>query len=308
MKPEHTIWLQLNCSNIIFDEPMQKHTSFNIGGCADAFIKVSSIDELKNIIVWAKKNKIFYFVIGGGSNILIKDNGIRGVVIFLKFLNKIKEYEKKESSVLVNAEAGAKLSALCRFAEKKGYKGMSFAAGIPGSVGGAIIGNAGSFSDSISDVIKNVTILNAGLNKECEIEIIDKKDINFSYRKSGFKKDSIVLSACFEFELSNSEEIKKESKTILEIKKEKQPQKVFCAGSFFKNPDNEKAAGELIELAGFKGMKAGDAQVSDKHANFIINKGGAKASDVIELANIIKKTVKDKFNIMLEPEVKIIGD
>ncbi len=304
MKDEYKKWIKANCEKAVFDEPMHKHTSLKVGGAADAFITPLSLEELKKIALWAKKNNIFYFIIGSGTNIIVKDNGIRGIVISLKFFNKIQKIEKKEDNVTIIAEAGAKLSALCRFAERNGYKGMTFAEGIPGTVGGAIFGNAGTSSGEMKDVVKDITFLN-----DCgEIETIEKEKINFSYRNSGIKNSFIILSGSFGLEISNSDEIKKENKKIIEIRKKKQPQGVLSAGSFFKNSKNGKSAGELIDKAGLKGLSHKGAQISDKHANFIINKGTAKASDLIELMNKAREIVKEKFNITLETEVKIIGE
>ena len=250
-------------------------------------------------------------VIGDGTNLLVKDNGIRGIVVVLaKYTKKFSKKTEKNREVIITAPAGTKLYELCSFAIKSGLGGMNYAVGIPGTVGGAITMNAGTAHGSTEDVLEDVLImLPDGKTKR-----INKSEINFSYRNLSFGKDikiyqgrPIILEGSFRLYPFDAATLKKEAEEILRIRNKKQPVSFPSAGSFFKNPEQGKAAGRLIEKAGLKGKKIGGAQVSEKHANFIINTGGASASDILGLMEFIQETVFKTFNIKLEPEVKIVG-
>ena len=296
--------------SVKFDEPMSNHTHFKVGGPADAFIAPESRDDLIQLAVWSAKKGIPLFIIGAGTNLLVKDSGIRGIVVVLtKCSEKISKKVENTREVIITAPAGIKLQELCSFAIKSGLGGMNYAIGIPGTVGGAITMNAGTTYGATSDVLDNVLImLPAGKTKR-----IIKSEMDFSYRNISFGKDikthqgrPVILEGSFHLYPFDAAILKKEAEEILRIRKRKQPVTLPSAGSFFKNPGQGKAAGRLIEKAGLKGKKIGGAQVSEKHANFIINTGGASASDILKLMVFIQETVFKTFNIELEPEVIIV--
>jgi len=251
-------------------------------------------------------------VIGDGSNLLVKDNGIPGIVILLtKCLNKIVFSGKEKEPVLVTAMAGVRTQALCRFAIEEGLSGMNFALGIPGTVGGAIMMNAGTLYGSVSDILDSVNIMTSSGT----MLKITKDEMAFSYRKLSWNKnltgqsegEPIIIDGCFRLSLSDPALLKKEAGRILKKRRENQPAEKPSAGCFFKNPPAGKTAGQLIDMSGLKGTRIGGAEISVKHANYIINTGKASASDILELMQLIQKKVFDRFNINLEPEVKIVG-
>jgi len=295
-----------------FDEPMSRHTYFRVGGPAEAFIVPESIEQLAKIISWSRDNGIPHIVIGNGSNLLVKDNGIPGIVILLtKCLNKIVFSGKETEPVLVTAMAGVSTQALCRFAIREGLSGMNFAIGIPGTVGGAIMMNAGTSYGSVSDILDSVNVM---ISSGAMLKI-PKEEMAFSYRKLSwninltdeYEGEPIIIDGCFRLCRSDPALLKKEAGRILKKRRENQPAEMPSAGSFFKNPPADKTAGQFIDMAGLKGIRVGGAEISAKHANFIVNTGGASASDILELMQLTQKKVFDKFNINLEPEVKIVG-
>jgi len=297
--------------SVKFDEPMSRHTHLKVGGPADAFIAPESREDLTQLVIWAGSKGIPLLIIGNGTNLLVKDNGIRGIVVVLaKCPKKIFKKSEDNREVIITAPAGAKLQELCSFAIKNGLGGMNYAVGIPGTVGGAITMNAGTAYGSTEDVLEDVLImLPDGKTKRT-----NKSEIEFSYRNISFGKDiksyqgrPIILEGSFRLYPFDAATLKKEAEEILRIRNKKQPVSFPSAGSFFKNPEQGKAAGRLIEKAGLKGEKIGGAQVSEKHANFIINTGSASASDILKLMAFIQKTVFKTFSIELEPEVKIVG-
>jgi len=299
-------------SCIGFDEPMSRHTYFRVGGPAEAFIVPENIKQLTEIISWSRDKGIPYIVIGDGSNLLIKDNGIPGIVILLtKCLDKIVFSGKEKEPVLVTAMAGVRTQTLCRFAIREGLSGLNFALGIPGTVGGAIMMNAGTSYGSVSDILDsvNVMISSGALLK------ITKEEMAFSYRKLSWNNNltnrcegaPIIIDGSFRLCLSDPVLLEKEAGKILKKRRENQPAEMPSAGCFFKNPPAGKTAGQLIDMAGLKGARIGGAEISAKHANYIINTGNASASDILDLLQLVQKKVFDRFNITLEPEVKIVG-
>jgi len=295
-----------------FDEPMSRHTYFRVGGPAEAFIAPENIGQLAEIISWSRDKDIPYIVIGGGSNLLVKDNGIPGIVILLtKCLNKIVFSGKEKEPVIVTAMAGVRTQTLCRFAIREGLSGMNFALGIPGTVGGAIMMNAGTSYGSVSDILDSVNVM---ISSGAMLKIT-KDDMTFSYRKLSWNKnltdqyeeEPIIIDGCFRLCPSDQVLLKKEAARILKKRRENHPAEMPSAGCFFKNPHADKTAGQLIDMAGLKGAMIGGAKISAKHANFIVNTGKASASDILELMQLAQKKVFDRFNINLEPEVKIVG-
>jgi len=277
------------------NEPLAKHTTFKIGGPADLFIEVTRETELIKLIKLIKKLKIPYFVLGGGSNILVADEGFRGIVI------KIANCEWRISNFRIIAGAGVSLGELVKLAAKNSLAGLEFAAGIPGTVGGAVRGNAGAWQQAIGDRVTRVKVLTpAG-----RVKWLKAADCQFSYRQSRFKKTKeVILEVELKLEKGDKKEIEAKIKENLG-KRASQP-KEPSAGCIFVNP-KPASAGELIEKCKLKGKKIGDAQVSPKHANFIVNLGKAKAQEVIKLIKLIKKKVKEKFGINLEEEICFLG-
>jgi UDP-N-acetylmuramate dehydrogenase len=254
-----------------------------------------------------KKQGVSYVVIGGGTNLLVRDGGFRGVVICLQRLGTIR-IEREYRSVggtfsVVYVEAGALLPKLLGFAMEQGLTGLEFAAGIPGTVGGAICMNAGTAAGEIGDVVDSVTLI----SPDGTLVTRGREEIGFGYRTSNIPAGHVVLDAKIILRHGDRERIKARVMEIQDTRKQRQPWGFPSAGSVFKNPQ-EEAAGKLIEAAKLKGKKVGDAQVSDKHANFIVNLGKAKAKDVVALMEIVKQTVLDVHGVRLEPEIKIIGE
>jgi len=306
-------WLKSRFGNTVkFDEPMSKHTSLRVGGPAQAFVAPENIEALKDLVTWSWQRKIPYLILGNGTNLLVKDRGITGVVIVLtQCLNTISQTDRNTHGIIITAMAGARMKTLCSFALKRGLEGMNFALGIPGSVGGGIMMNAGTSYGSMEDVLESINILlPAG-----EIRNINKQNLNFAYRKLSWNKENIeghpgqqvVLDGCFRLNPSDPEKLKIEAKKILETRWQRQPKGLPSAGCFFKNPVSGKTAGELIEMAGLKGKSMGGAKISSKHANFILNYHKACAADFLKLMELVEETVLKKFNVNLEREVKVVG-
>lgn len=277
---------------------LSEHTSFKIGGSAEIFVMPESKKALVNTVKSALEHGVNYFILGKGSNILVSDLGIEGAVIDTSKLNKI-----ERNNNIITCECGVSLIRLCNYAAENSLKGLEFAFGIPGSVGGAMIMNAGAYGGEISAVAKSAECLdNSGNNINLELSPSD-----FSYRSSIFKKkDLIVLSASFSLEKGDSECIRTSMNEFIKRRKEKQPLEYPSAGSTFKRPEGY-FAGALIEKNGFKGFSVGGAQVSEKHAGFIINKNRATEKDVSALIKIIQEKVLKNDGVLLEPEVIKVG-
>lgn len=287
---------------ILRNEPLSKYTTFKIGGPADLFIKVNNISELQKIIKLTKEQDIPFFILGKGSNLLVSDDGFRGIVIKLgREFNKISLLP--ENRILCGC--GAALNAACSFALKNNLSGLEFAWGIPGSCGGAVYMNAGAYNSDISNVMESCTFMTpAG-----EIKEITRENMEFSYRKSFFsEKDYIALSIILNLTPKNQDDIRNQMQENMTKRKLKQPLDFPNCGSVFKRPGNGYYAGALIEKSGLKGKSFGGAMVSPKHAGFIINTGKATCSDVANLINHIKKTVYDDSGVLLECEVKALGE
>lgn len=313
LDPETKEWLtRVFGGNVRFDELMSRHTSLGVGGPAEAFVAPENYDELVELVNWSRQRAVPYLVIGDGTNLLIKDSGLPGIVIVLtKCLNTISRVAKGDGSITVTAMAGVRMQSLCRFAIEQGLAGMNFALGIPGTVGGGIIMNAGTDRGSIGDVLDSIKVL----SPLGTVKTIGKDELNFAYRELSFRQGEmkvyhgqpIILDGSFRLQPKDSGKLKKEAELILAKRSKSQPTGSLSAGCFFKNPESGKTAGELIELAGLKGKRKGGAQISPKHANFIINTGQASASDFLVLMELVQETVTRMFKVDLEPEVKIVG-
>lgn len=285
---------------LLINEPIKRHTSFRIGGTVEYFIKPKNVFNLKQCLLLAASHNIPVTVIGRGTNLLVKDSGIPGLVIKLgKEFDYI--YISKET-VIVGASSS--LPAVAIKTMQSGLKGLEWAIGIPGSVGGAVVMNAGAHGYSVSEVVKYIKIL----SYTGEILEFSRDQMDFCYRGSIIKDRElgIILEAVFELKSENKYLIKERMKKYIAKRRIMQPRGYPNAGSIFKNPTGD-SAGRLIELAGCKGLKVGNAVVSEKHANWIINLGGASFEDVMTLIDIIKSRVKNKFDIYLQLEVRVLG-
>ncbi len=288
-------------AEVIKDAPMKKYTSFKCGGNASFLIIPDSADSLKSIIEFCHLKNVTPLIIGNGTNLLVTDNGISGVVI--KIGSKISKIELLDETTLY-CEAGASLKSICMFALENELSGLEFAYGIPGTLGGAVYMNAGAYGGEMKDVLYSCThIDNSGNFGE-----ISKENLNLGYRRSVYTDNSFtVISAVMKLNKADKKEIKAAMDDKLQKRKDKQPLEYGSAGSTFKRPEGY-FAGALIENCGLKGYTVGGAQVSEKHAGFVINKNNATSTDVINLIKDVQKIVYDKHGVMLETEVKIIGD
>ncbi|MBQ7959868.1 MAG: UDP-N-acetylmuramate dehydrogenase [Clostridia bacterium] len=290
----------LGKENVLRNEPMSHHTTFKIGGTADWFLTPRTEEQLSEVLKLLHKNNLSFFVLGNGSNLLVGDKGIRGVVLCL-----CKKMERIEAcGDEIYAEAGAILSRVSNVALAAGLEGTEFSSGIPGTVGGAVYMNAGAYEHEMKEIIKSVRYM----DMTGKIFESDCEECSFGYRTSKFSKgDYIVLGCTLKLRKGNPEEIRARIADYTQRRVSKQPLEKPSAGSTFKRPEGHFAGG-LIEKAGLKGYSIGGAQVSEKHAGFVINTGTATAKDVLDLIEFIKKTVFEKFGVELEPEVKLIGE
>ncbi|MCK4520300.1 UDP-N-acetylmuramate dehydrogenase [Candidatus Parcubacteria bacterium] len=285
---------------------LKNYTTFKIGGPAKYFYIAKTANDLIKAIKAVKELGLDFFILGKGSNILAADKGYDGLVIKIQSPNysKLFQIKTKFQNPKIYVEAGMPLSLLVSKTAEKGLTGMEWAIGIPGTVGGAIRGNAGAFEQSISDIVKKVKCLDI---KNLESKTLKNKDCKFKYRDSIFKhkKNLIILSAEIEMKKGDKKEIRKRAMENLKWRKHNQPLDFPSAGSIFQN-HKRHSAGWLIEQCGLKGKKAGKAQISKKHANFIVNLDNAKAEDVLKLINLAKKKVKQKFGIELKEEIEYL--
>ena len=287
-------------SQILVDESLKKHTSFGIGGSTSFYIFPNTDIELKNILRYSNSNKIKTFFIGSGSNLLVSDNGFDGIVISLK---KTFKNFKINNDLTATIGTGVMLGNMVKVLSKQSIKGLESLIGVPGTLGGALVMNAGAYGMEISNYLIDITVIKMdGTEKKYR-----KEDLEFSYRFSSIPKNEIIVEANFKFELGNINNINDQKVEASNQRKNKQPLKFRSAGSIFKNPSSDLAAGYLIDKSNLKGIRIGDAEISTKHANFIINHGTASSDNVLELIKLIKNTVKEKFNIDLKLEIKLLG-
>ena len=285
--------------NIYINEPMNKHTTFRIGGSADVLV-TPGVSETAEVLRLCKNHDIPVTIIGNGSNLLVGDQGIRGVVI---------EFGRPAEEIVIQGEqmhvtAGTMLSKAANEAAANGLSGLEFAAGIPGTVGGAVVMNAGAYGGEMKDVIRTVTVL----TKEGEKQTLTLEELDLGYRHSCIPENNyIVLSAELSLQKADTEQIRTVMADLRERRVTKQPLEYPSAGSTFKRPEGY-FAGKLIEDAGLRGFQVGGAQVSEKHCGFVINKGDATARDVRQLITDVQKKVYEEFHVQIEPEVKMIGE
>lgn len=289
----------LDEQQILIAEPMKKHTTFRVGGPADYFLCPENVEEVTGILHICREEGLPYFILGNGSNLLVSDQGFHGVVIQIyKNMNQVRIEGTK-----VTAQAGALLSLVAKKAAEAELTGMEFASGIPGTLGGASVMNAGAYGGEMKDILESVTILTT----EGEIRKLETSELQLGYRTSVIKeKGYLVLEAVLRLEHGEKEAIRKRMNELKEQRVTKQPLEYASAGSTFKRPEGY-FAGKLIEDAGLRGYRVGGAQVSEKHCGFVINTGDASADDVAALIKDVQKQVYEKFQVKLEPEVKFLG-
>ncbi len=287
---------------VLFDVPMSQYTSLGIGGAADVMAFPKDESDLKDLLSFANTKKFPLFILGGGTNLLVKDRGMDGIVVNMceGFKDIVWAGDDGDTKVVVGA--GVTLSLLLKRCKERGLSGLEFAAGIPGTVGGATIMNAGAYGSELSCVVEGVEVLNLKGKKS----FISAKDVGFSYRGSSLPEGSVVIRVHMSFKAEEASVIEEKIKEFRAKRETTSPIKCPSAGSIFKNPE-EGVAGRLIEEAGFKGVSVGDAEVSDVHANYIVNRGNAKAADVLGLMARIRDKVYSQTGISLEPEVKVVG-
>ncbi len=283
------------------EEPMSRHTTFRIGGNADIFVTPGSISEIEQILKCCEEQSVPYYVIGNGSNLLVGDGGIRGVVIQIGA--EFAEVEVGEDNTIW-VQAGCLLSKVASAAMEHALTGMEFAAGIPGTIGGAVMMNAGAYGGEMKDIIECVTVL----TPDGEVQIIPQDQMEFGYRESIIsKRNYIVLEAKLHLNKGVREEISMKMKELNEARRKKQPLEYPSAGSTFKRPEGY-FAGKLIMEAGLSGYRVGDAQVSEKHCGFVVNRGHATAEEVMMLINDVIHQVEEAHQVRLEPEIRKIGE
>ena len=286
--------------SILLDEPMSRHTTFRVGGPADFFVTPKAKEEVRDVIRICKEAGMPYYIIGNGSNLLVSDAGYRGVIVQIyKEMNEV-----KVEGDLVKAQAGALLSGIAAKALGAELSGFEFASGIPGTIGGACVMNAGAYGGEMKDVLESVTVLTG----EGKIIELGRNELELGYRTSVIaKKGYIVLGAVLKLERGDGEKIKTYLDELKEKRVTKQPLEYPSAGSTFKRPEGY-FAGKLIEDAGLRGFQVGGAQVSEKHCGFVINRDHATAADIMELMRQVQIRVKENSGVDLEPEVKRLGD
>lgn len=289
--------------DVLFDEPLSRHTSLGVGGEADAVVFPRNGEELTKILSCLEKEGTPFTPVGNGTNLIVRDGGYRGVVVSLKRFHNLGIKLDDGGKVSVHAEAGVPLAELVGLSLREGLTGVEFCAGIPGSVGGAIRMNAGAYGREIKDVVEAITLM----TKKGGICQHGGGEIGFSYRNLDLPPDSVILSARFFLSRGAREEIKKNVETILEMRKKKHPLMYPNSGSIFKNPGSV-SAGRIIDELGLKGLKIGDAMISEMHGNFIVNLGKAKAKDVLALIDAVKNKVLEERGVVLDTEVHIIGE
>lgn len=294
----------IGMENVKYNESMSKHTSFRVGGNADLFISVNTVEKLKKILELNNKLKLPITIVGNGSNLLVSDKGIRGIVI--KYIGEnYKIYNQSNDEIKVTVEAGMLNGKLAQILLKEGLTGFEFASGIPGTIGGAIFMNAGAYGKEMKDIVEEVTYIDLSDEK---IYTINQSECEFTYRNSKFERiNSIIVSAKFKFSKENKEEIKNKMEEYRAKRIETQPCDKPNAGSTFKRGEDFITA-KLIDEAGLKGYKIGGAEISTKHAGFIVNSGNATAEDIKKLIEYTQAEIMKKYNKKIEAEVRFIGE
>ena len=294
--------LRIAAGRVEFNSPMSQRTTFRVGGNADAFYEASNMEGLCRVLPYLVREEIPYLVIGRGSNLLVRDGGIRGVVIFLSGAHA--EIDRKKSGgPEITVGAGLSIADLLRWCREAGMSGLEFLAGIPGTVGGAVAMNAGAFGNEIGSRVREIRLVTPGGERMA----IDRSRLAFSYRALDLKKGAVITRVGFRLDREDGKTVSEKITGYVRKRKETQPLEYPSAGSVFKNPPNDYA-GRLIEQAGLKGKKLGRAMISNRHANFIVNEGGATAVDILALIDTAREAVRKTTGVTLEIEIQVVGD
>jgi UDP-N-acetylmuramate dehydrogenase len=289
---------------VSFDVPMARHTSLRVGGNADVLAFPQDEGDLRKILQFTKERAIPHYILGRGTNVIVKDGGLRGIVISLcRGFKDVTIIGREAEELLVSAGAGMNLKALVQFARKRNLTGLEPFTGIPGTVGGALAMNAGAFGAEMADVVRSVSMT----DQTGSTTVMQRDELKFSYRNLALPKGSVILSVILGVREASGEEIAAKLKDVQRLRSQSQPWNVPTAGSIFRNPEGT-AAGKLIDELGLKGYRIGDARISEKHANFIVNEGGATAAEVLALMAFVRDEVYEKRRIRLIPEVHIMGE
>ncbi len=288
---------------VLFDEPAARHTSIRAGGKIDAVLFPANQEELSRAIVFLHNNNVPYLPVGNWTNLIVKDGGFRGAFISLSRFREIKNVFQTEKDAVVFAGAGCPLSELVKKAKEESLSGIEFCAGIPGSIGGAIRMNAGAFGGEIKDIVERITII----DKSGVLKTFSHEQLNFRYRNLVLPAEMVIIGGSFHLMRGDRKKIEDRIEKIIRERSEKQPLEFPSAGSIFKNPV-DCPAGKIIDELGLKGIAIGDAQVSKKHGNFIVNRKNATAAEIISLIEMVRQTVFQKTGRMLESEVKVVGE
>ncbi len=289
-------------ADIWFDEPMSRHTYLGIGGPAEAFVSPRDRDALAGVLRVAREHGVQAMPVGGGTNLLVSDRGIAGIVVFMGGFNEIR-LVGENGEVDLEVEAGVQLVRLVKFTVDYGLTGMEGLSGIPGHVGGAIAGNAGAFGCEIKDVVQSVTVMDG----DGALRSLSRQEADFSYRRAGLPPGAIVLEARLRLGRDEPAEVARRYREFIEMKKSTQPLGERSAGCVYRNPPAGEPAGKLIEEAGCKGMSEGDIEVSQVHANFFVNRGKGTAEDYMRLMLRVASAVRAKSGVVLEPEIRMVG-
>jgi UDP-N-acetylmuramate dehydrogenase len=289
---------------VSFNVPMAKYTSLGVGGRADALALPQDEEDLRMILQFAKRRSIPYYILGKGTNVIVRDGGLRGIVINLcRGFSKVRIIGREDEEVLIDGEAGANLNHLVRFTKERNLTGLEPFSGIPGTLGGALAMNAGAFGSEMRDVVKSVAMMEG----TGSLMVKQRKELRFDYRNLVLPKGTIVLRGILGAKEAKGEDIAAKLEDFQRLRFQSQPWNVPTAGSIFKNPEGA-LAGQLIDELGFKGYRIGNARISEKHGNFIVNEGDATAAEVLALIAFIRDEVHERRGIRLIPEVHIIGE
>lgn len=286
--------------HVYADEPMKNHTTFRVGGSARFFVEPQTTEALSDVLALAQKRQIPYYIVGNGSNLLVSDTGYDGLIIHL--FKNMSEAKAKEDRLIL--QAGVLLTRAASLARKEGLTGLEFASGIPGTIGGAVVMNAGAYGGEMKDVVREVTVL----KEDGGVAVYSGEEMNFGYRRSRVTEEGgIVLGAVLELQKGDPEKIQQRMDQLREQRQLKQPLEYASAGSTFKRPEGY-FAGKLIQDAGLRGFRIGDAQVSEKHCGFVVNRGNATAAQLVQLIREVQKKVYETSGVRLETEVKLLGE
>lgn len=287
---------------ILFDCPMDRYTTFRVGGKAEAICFVNELSLLGQMVSYLTGSNIPYLIVGRGSNLLVKDRGIQGVVVILRGgLASIEKSEENEEVLL--AGGGLPISELLSYCGKEGLAGLEFLSGIPGTAGGAVFMNAGAWGQSTGEMVQELFMM----TDQAKTIAMTSSELRFSYRRSSIQPGTIIYGVTFRLEKKGKDAVRRQMADFFKRRKESQPLDLPSGGSVFKNPPGDYA-GRLIEEAGLKGKRIGGAMISPGHSNFIVNTGGARAGDVLDLMELIREKVKEKHGIDLIPEIQVVGD